>query len=62
MRLSIACSTRFGSSPRRLGSIGSIGSVIAAAVADVRIDALRQALQLVRANSSIAVVRVASIV
>ena len=55
--LRIACSARFGSSARRLGKSGSVDSVTAAAVADVRVGehALRQAaLQLVRANRSIA--------
>ena len=54
MRLSIACSARFGSSARRLGKSGSVDSVTAAAVADVRVGehALRQALKLVRANRS----------
>ena len=54
--LRIACSARFGSSARRLGRSGSVDSVTAAAVADVRVGehALRQALKLVRANRSIA--------
>ena len=53
MRLSIACSARFGSNARRLGKSGSGDSVTAAAVAEVRTGALRQqALQLVRANRS----------
>ena len=54
--LRIACSARFGSSARRLGKSGSVDSVTAAAVADVRAGehALRQALKLLRANSSIA--------
>ena len=53
--LRIACSARFGSSARRLGKSGSVDSVTAAAVADVRAvgeHALRQALKLVRANRS----------
>ena len=54
MRLSIACSARFGSNARRLGKSGSVDSVTAAAVAEVRAaGALRQqALQLVRAKRS----------
>ena len=55
--LRIACSARFGSNARRLGKSGSVDSVTAAAVADVRVvgeHALRQALKLVRANRSIA--------
>ena len=55
--LRIACSARFGSNARRLGKSGSVDSVTAAAVAEVRAvgeHALRQALKLVRANRSIA--------
>ena len=53
MRPSIACSARFGSNARRLGKSGSVDSVTAAAVAEVRVGALRQqALQLVRAKRS----------
>ena len=52
-RLKIACSARFGSNARRLGKSGSVDSVTAAAVADVRTGALRQqARQLVRAKRS----------
>ena len=52
--LRIACSARFGSNARRLGKSGSVDSVTAAAVAEVRVGALRQqALQLVRAKRSI---------
>ena len=52
--LRIACSARFGSNASKLGIIGKVVSVMAAAVADVRPGehALRQALQLVRANRS----------
>ena len=54
IRLRIACSARFGSNARRLGKSGSVDSVTAAAVADVRVGehALRQALKLVRAKRS----------
>ena len=51
--LRIACSARFGSNARRLGKSGSVDSVTAAAVVEVRTGALRQqALQLVRAKRS----------
>ena len=55
IRLRIACSARFGSNASKLGMIGKVVSVMAAAVADVRPGehALRQALKLVRANRSI---------
>ena len=53
--LKIACSRRRGKSASKLGMIGSVVRVMAAAVAEVRAaGALRQqALQLVRANRSI---------
>ena len=52
--LKIARSRRCGSSDNKLGMIGSVVRVMAAAVADVRPGehALRQALKLVRANRS----------
>ena len=52
--LKIARSRRCGSNASKLGMIGRVVSVMAAAVADVRPGehALRQALQLVRANRS----------
>ena len=54
--LKIARSRRCGSSDSKLGMIGRVVRVMAAAVADVRPGehALRQALKLVRANTSIA--------
>ena len=53
--LRIARSRRCGSSDSKLGMIGRVVSVMAAAVADVRPGehALRQALKLVQANRSI---------